>query len=182
MAEPLTLGLIGGLVLAEGVKFLYEQANQVLEGRRASRAAEAGSQDAEQPGHGLLRRPLDPGRPARELPAATLAVLGDLARFLDPYVRGQLPVEPSDRELVAVADAVRRVLEYAYDRDLSFVEEPRSGVLIHGRVDIDEVAGYAAAVRLRVADSRAVSGHARVRSVAPGGEVVGVDVERPPAS
>lgn len=176
MAEPITLGLIGGLLLAEGVKFLYEQANHLLEGRRAARADAEGVAEA---GHGVLRRPLDARRPARDLPDESLAVLGDLARFLDPYARGERSADPHDRDLVAAAEAVRQVLEYVYDRDLSFVDEPRTGPAIHGRIEADDVAGYAAAVRLRVVESRSVSGQVRVRSVAPGGEVVGVDVEQP---
>jgi hypothetical protein len=178
VAEPVTLGLIGGLVLAEGVKFLYEQANQILADRRAAKTRHR----ADQPGQGILRQPLDPGSTARKLASGTLELLGDLTRFLDPYVAGRLPVDPNDEDLIATADAVRRLLELAYNRDFTFVGEPQRDPAIRGEIEADEVAGYAAAVRLRVAGSPSVSGRARVGRVAPGGEVVGVDLERPPAN
>jgi hypothetical protein len=58
---------------------------------------------------------------------------------------------------------------------LIFADEPREAVNVRGRVNVDEVAGYVAAVR---ADQLAgnIEGYTWVHRVERGGEVIGVDL------
>lgn len=98
---------------------------------------------------------------------------------LHEYAQEVAAVEPGDMELLRRVDALRRVLEAVYGQEITFSGEHRArGVVVEGRVDVEEVAGYAAAVRSRTAASGTIRGSAKADRVAEGGEVVGVDIDR----
>ncbi|MBT2467722.1 hypothetical protein J7E97_07520 [Streptomyces sp. ISL-66] len=189
MSDELPLAALTATALTEGVRFLYEQAGALL-ARRRERAAEADS-----PTPPVVAEP-------HELPAADPVLverfevaLRGLRADLHEYACGVDPVTPADRDLLVRVDALRRVLEAIHGTSLLFAGEPdESGgqgergeqggpgesAVVRGRVEIEEVAGYVAAVRAEQATGT-IEGHVRAKRVGQGGEVIGVDLgtERP---
>ncbi|MFF0836641.1 MULTISPECIES: hypothetical protein [unclassified Streptomyces] len=174
MTEPLTFGLVGGLVLTDGIKFLHEQASEILRGRRERR-----HQEQSAIGSGILRQPLEADSTPRELPAALRESLSELVGDLAPYATGEISAEPDDLSMQASAEAARRILEFAYNRDLTFVGETRTTAKITGSVNVGQVAGYVAAIRIRGEAERSLSGHATAKEVTGEGTLIGVDIDAP---
>ncbi|ONI74769.1 hypothetical protein ALI144C_38860 [Actinosynnema sp. ALI-1.44] len=179
MPDPLTLSVLGGAALTEGIKFLYGQATELLKRRRERKdaaTAEQPAQTVETPElDGQLAQPLRVDQAALERLEPDLRAL---RRDLQDYVDGLEPVESSDDRLLQTADAVRRVLEAVYGQRITFRGEqrPASGPLAEGRVDVGTVAGYVAGVRAKTATGT-VRGMVNVDEVSAGGEVVGVDID-----
>jgi nucleoside phosphorylase len=165
--DELSLAALEAAVLTEGVKFLFQQGNELLQRRRIKK-------DDAQEMPDVVAEP-------RVLPVADLervsafeADLVDLVDELRTRLPERGPVSADDRELLRVAESVRRVLGAVYKTPIVFEGEQASAG-VHGSVDADEVAGYVAAVRADLIDGR-ITGTTRVRRVEEGGEAVGVDL------
>ncbi|MFC6879146.1 MULTISPECIES: hypothetical protein [Actinomadura] len=183
MADPLTLSVLGGAVLTQGVSFVYDQAGELLRRRRERREA-GGEPEAAEPveaGAEVLA-----GRPAPLVadPAALDVVAGEMARLrreLSGYADGVEEITPGDRDLLVTVDALRGLLEAVYGQRLTFRGEDRepSGPVVEGSVDVGTVLGRAVAVRGGEVSGRAhVRGEGRAERVEGGGEFVGVDIDR----
>jgi hypothetical protein len=185
--DPLTLSAVGGVVLGEGIKFLYNQAGEILRRRRERREAkEAGKAPARVP----EPAPVSPDILEGELAPVTIdfeAVerleqeLRALRSSLHDYADGIEPVSNENTALLKETDALRRCLEAIYQQRITFKgeERPPSGPLVEGRIDVKEVAGYAAAVRADVVEGAAkVTGEATFGTIREGAEGVAVDVKR----
>jgi hypothetical protein len=87
------------------------------------------------------------------------------------------PVDPGNADLIAVVDGLRRSLEAVLGQRIRFKGEPGepSGPMVTGEVDVDEVFAYVAGVTAQSIQGGQVRGSVRVKTVAPGGRVVGVD-------
>jgi hypothetical protein len=86
-------------------------------------------------------------------------------------------VDNSDAELLAKTDALRRLLEAILQERITLKGEsrPPSGPVVRGSIDVEQVAGCAAAVRARRITGGRVEAEAnRVESE---GEFIGVDVD-----
>ncbi|MFD0203628.1 MULTISPECIES: hypothetical protein [Saccharothrix] len=181
MTDPLALSVLGAAALTEGIKFLYGQATELLRRRRARRdeASALEVEPAEVPElDGELRLPLRADGAVLERVEPDLK---ELRRKLQDYADGVEEVASDDRDLLESADAVRRLLEAVYGQRITFRGEPRaaSGPVVEGEIDVDVVAGYAAAVRARAIEGGAtVRASVRVNEVGEGAEVIGVDVDR----
>ena len=186
MVEPLTLSVLGAAALTEGIKFLYGQAGDVLKRWRERKNTGEGPR-ADEP------EPLQVDTPdvlVGELQPVSIhfqaveRLADDLRVFsarLGNYANGLDEVDPKDEELLEATDALRRVLEAVYQQRITFEGEttrPPSGPVVAGRIDVDEVAGYAAALRADIIESGKVTLEARAKRVEPGGELIGGDVKR----
>jgi hypothetical protein len=187
MPEPITLAVVGSALLSEGVKFLYSQAGDILkrwrERKEAAAEGEAQSSEGAEP-VGTQFPPIFEGtltRPVIHFDAVerTEGELRDLRRALSDYAEGIENVDHNDEELLETTDALRRILEVVYRQRITFKGEQRaeSGPLVEGEVDVDQVAGYAAAVRARTIDSGRISGRLRATRVEAGGSAIGVDLD-----
>lgn len=178
--EPVTLAAIGAVALSEGVKFLYDQAGEAIRWWRERRA------DPDRAAHPL---PVVGDAPA-DLQPATVDIpamerlepeIRALRSALGPYVDDVAPepVDAADANLIAVVDALRRAMEAVLGQRIRFRGEPDrpSGPEISGEVDVEQVAGYAAAVRVRNLANGRIVGTARARTVESGGELIGVDAD-----
>src|SRR4051812_21222230 len=114
VVEPVSLGMLGGVALTEGIKFLYGQVTELLKRRRdkAEKAAEPPTVPAEQAT--LLDRPLAVKPVDLAVVAANEDKLRQLRRNLADYVDGVEPVDRSDRRLLDQVAALRALLELAY--------------------------------------------------------------------
>lgn len=183
MVEPFTMTAVGALALTEGIKFLYGQAGEVLKRWRERKAA--GSEPAAEEAakvvlpseafDGQLQAP----RLHFEAVERLERDLRDLRGAVAEYAQGIDEVDPGNRQLLETVDALRRALEAVYGQRITFKGEPRpaSGPLVSGKIDVGEVAGYAAAVRARVISSGQVTGEAKANRVEPGGQLLGVDAD-----
>ncbi|MFH0522235.1 hypothetical protein ACHBTE_34385 [Streptomyces sp. M41] len=162
MTEPLTLAALGGVALSEGIRFLYAQADQLLDRRRAPREEDA----------------------TPELPAPDAALvdrfepdLRALMAELAPQVRDRgtgTDADSDTEEIRRNAEALRRLLSAIHGTHI--VVGQASPATVKGRIDVEEVAGYVAAVRARTARG-SIEVDARAGRVEGGGEFVGLDVD-----
>jgi hypothetical protein len=176
VADPLTLSVLGGATLTEGIKFLYAQATELLKRRRERKAEKAAKVETPELA-GELKQPLEADAAALERLAPDLQ---ELRRALQDYVDDLEPIDSGNHKLLETADAVRQILEAVYGQRITFQGEqrPESGPMVEGRIDVTTVAGYAAAVRARTLTGGTVTGTAVVGEVTATGQVVGVDIDR----
>jgi hypothetical protein len=186
MVDPLTLSAIGAVAITEGIKFLYGQASEILKRWREHRDA---AKDASPQLNNT--EPVDVKLPPvfeGQLSASQIhfdAVerveeqLRGLRKDLSDYADGIEPVDVKDANLLQRVDALRQLLEAVYQQRITFKGEqrPPSGLVVEGSIDVEEVAGYTAAVRARQIVSGSVRAEAKVRRVEPGGQVIGVDAD-----
>jgi hypothetical protein len=173
MSDVLSLAGLSTAALTEGIKFLYAQAGDLLRMRRERKRIRKDTEPEETPP--CVAEP-------RSLPAVDLSLvdrfeseLRALRADLHEYESGVDIIDPADSALANRVDALRRVLERIYGTPVTFVDEQRDSVTVRGLVDVDEVAGYVAAVR---ADHPMglMDGRVRARRVESGGEVIGVEL------
>jgi hypothetical protein len=186
--DPLTLSAVGGVVLGEGIKFLYNQAGEILRRRRERRETEEqGQAPARVPepvpvsAPDILEGELAPVAIDFEAVERLEQEVRALRSSLQDYAEGIEPVSNENTALLKETDALRRSLEAIYQQRITFKgeERPPSGPVIEGRIDVEEVAGYAAAVRADVVEGAAkVTGEATFGTAEEGAEGVAVDVKR----
>lgn len=171
--DPITLAGITAVALNEGVRFLYEQAGEVLRSHRERRAATTALPPElfEAPAGELVADPDAVAEMASELRL--------LRRDLGEYGQGVDPVDPRDTEVLALVDGLRRTLEAVYGAPIVFRGETRpDGARVRGEIEVKEVRGYVAGVRAAAgsAASGDIAGTVRADSVEPGGRAIGVDL------
>jgi hypothetical protein len=192
MAEPITLAVVGAVVLTEGVKFLYNQCGEVLkrwrDRRDAAKKGDAANPEAKQP------KPVEPitiaapdiftGRltsPQIHYDAVEKLEepMRDLRKELSSYADGTDPIDTSDEELLKKTDALRCILEAVYQQRLTFKGEqrPSSGPVVEGSIDVDNVKGYVAAVRAKTILGGHVRADVKAKNSEAGSQIVGVEVD-----
>lgn len=130
MSDPLSLSVIGAAVALEGVKFLYRQADALLEGWKKRRRRGPDLQAAEvldvplQRSDALATPPTEGGADASRVQAAT-EELETLATALFPYAEDEQPLPADDRALADHAGRLRELLEGVYGQPLTFKGEQR---------------------------------------------------------
>lgn len=182
--DPLTLAA-GTLALTEGIKFVFEQARDLIKrwhdkrDRRDETAIEVPATTSP-----ALDAELQPATIEQEFVAEHQQDLAALRSRLTPYAEDGLEPDRNDRELLAAVDALRRLLEVGYGQRITFRGEdrPQTGIRIDSRVEAADVEGYVAAVRAgNLAPGTRVKAETVVRDVKPGGSAIGVDLSSPPS-
>jgi hypothetical protein len=186
MVEPITLAAVGTVALTEGIKFLYAQTGEVLkrwrERRDAAKSGDATPDDTvpmdiklPEEFEGQLSEPKIHFDVVEQLDKD----LRETRNGLTDYAQDIEKVDNSDEELLANTDALRRLLEAVLQERITFKGEqrPPSGPVVEGHIDVEEVAGYAAAVRARSITGGHVEAEAKAKRVESGGEFIGVDVD-----
>jgi hypothetical protein len=177
MADPLTLAGLSATALAEGVRFLYGQPDEVLKQHREG-AAERWKRSAVSE---VIAEP-------HELPVADPKLVESLRSdlefchtYLEPFVTG------SDRDallngavdplVIEVAEALRRVLGVVHQVPIVFAEELRgTGTkVVRGSVEADVVAGFVIGVRAKVVSGN-IDAHVRTGRIETGAEVIAADI------
>ena len=185
MTDPITLTLVGGVVLKEGVKFLYGQAGELLKRWRERRDASEGvPANSTEPASITLPPEVFEGRIENPLiHFDNLAVaeqqLRELRRDITPYVDEGEPLEAGNQNLMQRVDLLRQLLEAVYQQRITFKGEkrPSSGPVVGAKIDVERVLGRVAGVRSKSIRSGNVDVEIKARTVGPGGEITGVDVD-----
>lgn len=162
---------VASTALLEGVKFLYQQAGEVLSSWRARR------RNAESSPPRILDAPssvvVGQAQPHPDAPSPeTLETLQELKDLVEPIKDGKIPVDDAAAR-AAIAD-LRELLEAALRAPITFAgEQPRQAKISNIEVVTRDVEGRVTGVRARLADVR----HVRVETgdVKRGGEVTGVE-------
>ncbi|HKS48960.1 MAG TPA: hypothetical protein VJT49_28405 [Amycolatopsis sp.] len=175
MADPLTLGAVGAVALTEGIKFLYDQARELLKQWREKRV-KITLQAAAPEG---LDAPLAEAEVPETVVAQHAETLSELRRSLIEYADEGVVPDPNDPKLLESVDALRRLLEVAYGQRITFRGETRerTGSRVDVSVEADVVEGYVAALRARGVLPDDVRADLKVKRVAAGGQAVGVDID-----
>lgn len=187
MAETITLAAVGSAALTEGIKFLYGQAGEVMN-RWRERKEKAANGVVVAPEHAELADIDLPAAFEGELVSPAIHFdaleriegnLTDLRKQLSGYADGTYLVGPDDRELLEATDALRRLLEAVYGQRITFKGERRasSGPVFEGEIEVDQVAGYAAAVRAKLVEGGTIRAKGKATRVESGGTFVGVDLD-----
>ncbi|MCX4429665.1 hypothetical protein [Streptomyces mirabilis] len=148
MADPVTLVGVGAIVLAEGIRFCYDQAGELLAGwrerRDARRAAETEAVTVTTPaalGGETFQADVDPAL-VDQIAEPLARVRGRLANVAD----GTLAANLSDQQLLSDFCTARELLELAYGVRLTLTGEPAPATgtpVVHSRMQIEHITGRA---------------------------------------
>jgi hypothetical protein len=186
MLDPLTLSAMGAVAITEGIKFLYGQAGEILKHwrERKDAAKDASIQLNKTEPIDVKLPPVFEGQlsvPQIHFDAVERVEeqLRRLRKDLSDYADGIELVDAKDTSLLQRIDALRQLLEAVYQQRITFKGEqrPPSGPVVEGRIDVEEVAGYAAAVRARQIVGGTVRADAKAKHVEPGAQFIGVDTD-----
>lgn len=186
MPDAITLAAVGSIALSEGIKFLYNQAGELLKHWRGQRDAvkNAATQSEKiQPADVKLPPVFEGQLVAPKIHLDALDQVGDnlreIRKELSDFAEGIEQVDAENEALLTRTDALRQMLEAVYQQRITFKGEqrPSSGPLIEGHIDVKQVAGYAAAVRAKKIVGGTVKGDAKSERVESGGQLIGVDID-----
>jgi hypothetical protein len=188
MPDPITtitLAGIGMAAITEGIKFLYDQAGELLKWRREKRKAAEGAQTALSSQPTLLPRPevfeLDPARPGVDEEALERFAqpMGELCKDLSGIAAGYTEIDSGDAILLTRVDALRKALEAVTDQRLTFQGEKRpEGPVVRGQVNVEEVLGYVAGVAAGTITAGTVTGEVTAKTVHEKGSAFGVRTDQ----
>lgn len=141
MTDPLTLSVLGGWAAAEGIKFLYGQAAELLKAWRERQRNPADDAALTVP---IVQTEVLDGTPNgavqnKEVLEREGAAMAKLTGTLAPYANGLLDVDLDDAELADGASRVRAILEAAYGQRFTFRGEDREPT--GTRVTVKQVLG-----------------------------------------
>lgn len=176
MADPLTLAVVAGAVVTEGIKFLYGQAAEAIKRwRDKGPTAKTASADATPP-QDVFVGSLAPLQFHFEQVAQLEPRMLSLRRALSDYADGLTEVSNRDEMLMQTVDAFRQTMEAVYQQRLTFKGEqrPPSGPVVNGSIDVKVVEGVAAGVEARLIAAGRIAGHATAERVERGGLLAGV--------
>lgn len=186
MADAFSLGAIGAFALTEGIKFLYEQAKDVITRWREARAARdkgAEGGKVELPGGGgeAIKGRLEPAAVDLDVVEEHAEALTALRRALIEYADEGREVRPGDPGVVETVEALRGVLQLIYGQTITFAGEagPPSGTRIDASVEAKSVSGYLAGVRARglIGGDTEIRSRMSVDRVEAEGTAVAVDLD-----
>jgi hypothetical protein len=182
MPDPITLAALGTIAVTEGVKFLYNQAGELIKYWREKKKAAAATEQPKPPEvklpevfEGQLAAP----KVHDDILDRVQQNISDARKELSEYADGVQEIEPGNEAILAQVDALRRLLEAVYQQRITFKGETGrgpSGPTAEGKINVDEVEGYAAAVRAKNVTGGHVKGEATAKIVRSGGTLVGVDI------
>jgi hypothetical protein len=183
MSDPFTLSAIGGVALAEGIKFLYQQTGDALKRWRERRSAASAKPNAQTQSIEIKLPPVFEGQllepkihfdAVDRLEPQLRAVRQELSSFADETSE----TDATNEDLLDRVDSLRLMLEAIYQQRITFKGEdrPASGTTIEGLIDVEKVEGYVAGVRARSIKEGSVSGTVKANEVGPEGTAIGVDI------
>jgi hypothetical protein len=176
MADPFSLAALGAVAITEGIKFVYDQAAELLK-RRRERKATGVEPAAPIPitNPEVLDGSLAPPKPDYQMLESMQQRVTELAVELSKYRDGLVEPPPA---AAATVDELRRALEAIYGQRITFKGEQGregTGTVITGDVRADLVKGLAIGVDAgTVSDGATVTGTGQAETVDSDGSLIGV--------
>jgi hypothetical protein len=192
MVEPISLGVIGGVALTEGVKFLYSQVGDWLKRRRDLKNADSlKNENQTLPVTTTLPPALGGDRISSDVPfeyidakqSELVELRSALSNYADETLADEtLEVDRTNVELLGIIDDLRKLAEEALGRRLTFVgevgREPSGTAIVRGDVQVNEaIDANISGVDAEVVEGGSIHGTADVKT-ARGGTVAGVKAGR----
>ncbi len=186
MVEPLSIAVLTGAALTEGIKFLYGQADAILKRRAdAKRAAARGVETRAEPvpvqTPDVIEGRLQPVRVDPDAAEELADVLKDLRRRLEDYAQGYETPPDGDLGVLRATQELRDAIEDVIGQRITFRGENRdsSGTpVVTGRLTAREIRGRAAAVDVGEMRSGSVQGNVEADVISDGGEATGVRISK----
>jgi hypothetical protein len=133
MTDPFTATAIAAVVMAEGIKFLYGQAGDLLKRWRdrkekaatAAAAPDTRPEKVELPPNTAIQGSLTSPEINYEFLAEVEDRLRAERKALNDYADGTETPDPANRQLLARVDSLRMLLEGVYGQTITFVGEQR---------------------------------------------------------
>lgn len=188
MPDPITLSALGVVALTEGIKFLYEQAGEVLkrwrERKDAAKDTTTNLPKAEPVAvtlppvfEGQLTNPQIHYDAVEKLEQQLSKVKKDLSEYAD----GSDKVDTTNEALLEQIDAFRQLMEAVYQQRITFKGEqrPPSGQVVEGHITVQDVEGRVGGVLAKsIRGGSRIKGIAKVEgTVKQGGEAAGVNAD-----
>ncbi|WP_328471538.1 hypothetical protein OHA21_07495 [Actinoplanes sp. NBC_00393] len=179
MAEPVTWAVLGTVALTQGIAFLYNQAGELIKIRRERKKA-AAKEPLLTPAVSdpVLAGQLQPLPVDEKVVDERSEELITLQEGLVSYTNGNREVDPASAELVAKVEALRGLLELAYQQRITFRGEERepSGSQVDVVATAKRVEGHLVAARIdHVGAGGRVNVDLDVDEVTAGGRVIGFE-------
>lgn len=155
MVDPLSLTVLGGVAAAEGIKFLYGQAAELIKAWNSRRAQDKDEAiDVPIIPADMLDRPPAAAKVDTGVLEAQQGTLVRLSGSLSGYALGLVPVTVQNDDLAADAGQLRAILEAIYGQRFTFRGEQRAptGTRVTIEQSIVELQGLAVGLRGRAAD------------------------------
>jgi hypothetical protein len=181
MVDPITLTSVGTVVIAEGIKFLYGQATELLKRWRDRSESDAAAAVATEPTGLVLPSDVFDGQLVNpvihyiELEKVR-AALSAHRRVLADYGDGIAAIDLNDSHVLSTIDSLRQLLEAVYQQRITFKGESRepSGPIVKGQIDVGRILGNAAGVEAEWIAQGNVEGTVRATEVGPNAKATGV--------
>jgi hypothetical protein len=168
------------MALAEGVKFLYAEASAAL---KVWHERQSGTQLASTAEVGKEIPPVFAGQLAPPLADLTVVQhleepLREAQQDLSELVTGNEKVGSGNADLLARIDLLRTLMEAVLHQRITFQGEnrPPSGPLVQSSIKMENLKGYATAVRAKRILNGTITVTAEATSVDSGGQLIGVDI------
>ncbi|HEY0790851.1 MAG TPA: hypothetical protein VGD78_07275 [Chthoniobacterales bacterium] len=174
--------------ITEGIKFLYNQAGELIKWRHEKKQAADKRANATQVPQVMLLPPppvFAPPSQAGAIDEAALvrleAPIRDLRKDLSEISDGTVAFDPKDVATLQQVDALRQALEMVLGQRLTFSGEQRpdaTGPVVRTEMEIAKVAARAKATNLRIQSMTAgrVEAKTKVGELGPGAEVTSADI------
>ena len=183
MVDPFSIAAVGGIALAEGIKFLYGQAGKILD-RRAERRAAAKAGQAAPPAEPIAvgetpeaftgtLAPMEVDDAAAEEQARNLV---ELRRTIEDHEQG----DAADADAIRAALALRDALEDIVGQRITFEGEDRdpSGTPVAtGRLKADVIKGRAAGLDIETMKGGRAEGSLEAKEIAEGADAAGTRIK-----
>lgn len=183
MPDPITLGVLGGWVASEGIKFLYGQAAELLKAwRERRRQMDAGTHLPSQLTVPIIATEVLDATPVEACVDVTVLEKEEKAMTmllgqLGLYVGHESDFDLHDAELADQAGQLRALLEAAYGQRFTFRGEQRdpTGTRVSVTQVIDDVSGDVVGMNADVAPGASADIHQQAKVVQRGGSMTGYD-------
>jgi len=185
VTDPLTWAALGATALTEGIKFLYNQASELLK-RRAERKNAVANGEPTPPltvpvvEDKILAGKLKPAAVNESILDEYGATINTLRKTLSDYVDGIEAVDPEDPALVAQVESLRDLLEMAYGQKITFEGEKGepTGSSVNVKVMAQRVDGKLTVAKVKhVGDGGHVDAIGHFGTVGQNAEVTGYEGE-----
>jgi hypothetical protein len=175
MVEPISLAVLGGVALSEGIKFLYNQAGEILKRRRESKEAEPIPVESPDVIEGNLE-------PMTVDPAAVEELADELKALraqLNEYAQETEQPDPSDEEVLRATDALREAIESIVGQRITFKgehREPSGTPVVTGTVRAKQIRAKASGVAIEEMGEGEARGVVEADSIEQGADVAGARI------
>jgi hypothetical protein len=176
--EPFTLAALGGVALTEGIKFLYNQAGEILKRRRdRKQGADAGAEATPVETPAILEGTLNPITVDLNAADELAEHLKALRAELNEYAQGIDEADPQDETVLEATSALRDAVESIIGQRITFTgedREPSGTPVVTGTLRVKNLRGRGTGAEVEEVLSGEVTGTAEADTVEKGADLAGL--------